>query len=40
MAAEGGLAAVGSLALLGSADPLRLTGRPMLEGRRWLAIAA
>lgn len=40
IAVEGGLTADGSLALLGSADPLRLTGRPILEGRRWLAIIA
>lgn len=40
IAVEGGLTADGSLALLGSADPLRLTGRPILEGSRWLAIIA
>lgn len=40
IAVEGGLTADRSFALLESVDPLQLTGRPILEGRRWLAIIA
>lgn len=38
IAVGGGLTAVGGFPAPGSTDPLRLTGRPMLEAGRWLAM--
>lgn len=38
MAVGGGLTAVGGLPAPGRADPLRLAGRPMPVGGRWLAM--
>lgn len=38
IAVGGGRTAVGGRPAPGTTDPLRLIGRPMLEGGRWLAM--